>query len=183
MSPEGNAGLDLELLRHDGAPAADTFVRVSGSTEDRRAGWRFEGRTDGAGRLRFDGLPAGPVRVTVREPGFLRGRPVELTLAAACRTPLRIREDAGRPVTVVVRDEAGDPVAGARVDLTPESWLSFAIVEDDVQRAGCFTDRDGRFVFPRAPEGFVRAEARLGSRRAEARGRAGDTLELRLGSR
>jgi hypothetical protein len=172
------------VLRIGGEPAADTFVHVDGPAPagSKHLRWEVHGRTDPEGLIRFTGLPEGTAQLGVAETGFLMTRAVEVALRAATTTRARVREEPGRPVTVLVRDERGDPLAGARVDLSFAAPGQYVRLEGDVQQVGFLTDRDGRVFFPRLPEGRVGVSVTIGTRYAYKAGEAGESIEVRLAS-
>ncbi len=142
-----------QVLDIDGKPRADAPVRIR-SYRMSTGYWAGPARhttTDADGRFRTPALPVGKVSIEIR--------PAERQLVDVVCTvlpgdveetlpPVRLREDF--PISGEVKDDQGQPIAGAKVEIYGEQWAT--------------SDADGRFVLrgfapnPRIFQMFVAKE-------------------------
>jgi hypothetical protein len=134
-------------------------VRISGDRADGKR-WKLRHRTDDRGRVRFEGLDPGDVSVEIDETGYVQEEPLVVRVPAGSTAEAAVREDPGRSLDVLVLDTQGRPVSHARLEiLWGHAWL-----DGDVQRLGFWTDRFGRFRFPRVGPKATRLRVTYGSR-------------------
>lgn len=156
------APLVVRVQRADGTPAAGVGVRVPASQ------WGAE-RTDEHGVARFTGLPCGADVVTAWEHGF---RPVAAAVEIGRDAEVVLVEPPARTVRVVVEDENGAPVPGARVTAVcnavqdpagARQWVGATVAQLDggVETIGHRTDRWGRAALS-LPAGEIEVSATLG---------------------
>jgi protocatechuate 3,4-dioxygenase beta subunit len=162
--------VDFELLRESvvegrvtdasGAPIADAEVKVDVPGEGMmRMAAQFmggifrSGRTDGDGRYRVTGLPAGTRTVTAEADGFL-DKKVTVTLPAESSLTQDFALQPGFRVTGRVVAPDGAPVAGASVRVTARGGSRqaafFGMVADATNAT---TSADGRFEVKGLQEG------------------------------
>lgn len=171
-----------------GAPIADAEVLVGGDqnglvrSSQGELEWLPGGRVargDSMGRADFQGLPAGPLFVQARAPGFVGAGRTAAVVAGEVGTFELVLADAGE-VWGVVRDARG-PVEGALVWATvpgPE-WAAPGVVR---------TAADGSYRLGGLPFGEVDIAATLanhgnGAARVTVAGRTRCDLALRAGAR
>ena len=109
--------LPVRVLSPDGTPVEGARVMASA-----RPGLGLpvvvDGRTGAGGEARLAGVPVGEASLVVEAPGFAReDRAVTVEAGAAA---LEIRLEPGGAVAGTVVDEAGEPIANARVTALPE---------------------------------------------------------------
>jgi hypothetical protein len=166
LDPRTLGTLSVVALRRDGAPAAGASVRLE-MLRDMQA--------DAAGRVRFEGVPAGAYTLILREPGLVPTRLDAIVVAQETRDVV-LREGEGGAIRVSVVDEEGRGLPFATIELFQPSGVRFVDLEDGVQRLDMFTDQDGRRRFGHVEAGTVRVSASWGSRRV---GTMVDVLEGR----
>lgn len=105
------AGARVELV--DAAPAPGRLEPPERRPQTATA------HSDGDGRFVLDGLATGPVRVTVSAEGFQTSAPRPLRLPTDAEPLFVLRP--GATLEGSVRDDAGEPVTGARVTVVTES--------------------------------------------------------------
>lgn len=148
------AWLSVQVADHGGRAVAGALVEVAANPNPRSLSLRFaraarhrevlgSGATDREGRLTLTALPAGPVRLSVTAPGFVR-KAVELEVPPGGLDAGVVELEPGSPVSGRVADERGAPVAEADVNLGAMPMLAFA---EPVAR----TDAAGVFVIPDQP--------------------------------
>jgi protocatechuate 3,4-dioxygenase beta subunit len=121
---------------------------------------------DGRGRYVFSGVPTGEVRLTASKPGWRSGafgldRPVEglgpsgetLTIGPGGRATATL--PAWRPALISgrVTDDAGEPLAGARVGAM--AWVALRGRRTLVQRQTSVTDDRGQFTLSVQPGEYL----------------------------
>jgi hypothetical protein len=166
LDPRTLGTLSVVALRRDGAPAAGASVRLE-MLRDMQA--------DAAGRVRFEGVPAGAYTLILREPGLVPTRLDAIVVAQETRDVV-LREGEGGAIRVSVVDEEGRGLPFATIELFQPSGVRFVDLEDGVQRLDMFTDQDGRRRFGHVEASTVRVSASWGSRRV---GTMVDVLEGR----
>jgi hypothetical protein len=115
------------------APVEGAIVALRTSLEQREENVKLTTGPDG--RFDFTGIKNGRHTVQILPPHHLTPEPIVFTLGGDTRLrELDVPVDPGRAVAIVVIDDAGDPVANAKV---------FAVAESKV-RARATTDEDGR---------------------------------------
>lgn len=158
------------LTLADGEPAGANLRGWNRETRDEV----LRGRTDAAGRFRFDRVAPGPLRVEITPDRAPAPEWFDVDLAAGQTAVHDVRLEAGVTLSGRVVDEQGRPIAGARVG---EGWTLY--------RAAT-TDADGRYELPGfgsrgypdvhcTAEGYVRQAVE----RPELRG-APITLDFRM---
>lgn len=182
QAPPGSATAEIRVYRRGGEPARECRLFVEG----RAAGssfpvpWRRNGITDGEGVARIPDLPAGEATVTVAEPGFRTPAPVRFVLEDGRTTKVAVAEAAGRAAEILVLDEGGAPLPGARIEVKPGGWLPYCHLVGDRQVLGIATGPDGRVRLDDLPAGDVEITATYGSRRVAGAPGPDGTLTLRL---
>jgi hypothetical protein len=170
------ARISAVVVRRDGRPGAGALVRLTGPLRV-----RVERRADAQGRLTFERLRGGLYSLEVLEPGFLGGGPVEVRLGSGAEAAVRLREAAGRAVTVRLFDEEDRPVPCACISVALPSGVAYCAMEEGVQTLTLLTGSDGRIVLPNLPATGGRISAAYGSRTARAELTDESLLELTLG--
>lgn len=179
------ASLEGRVLAADGTPEAEAWVELAwgnaapgllAGAERPRVGRWGEGarvRADGAGRFRFDDLPASGGAVLVAVPADARDGRVGLEtglqlVAGTDQVGIELVLARGLRLAGEVLLADGEPLVGADVELVPRL--------PGRRRSGPLrarTDLAGRFAFESLPPG----EYRLGARHPDARA-AGESLTL-----
>jgi len=175
------SALDLHVIDPEGRAAAGARVRLASESTDPypRRGMapdaprgnrpqRADLVLDAEGRLRVEGLPPGPTRVTVAASG---SAPLETTLELlpGGRRTLDLTLSSGLTVTGIVRTSRGVPVPD--VGVTAEG--AFLVVRN------ARTGADGRFTLAHVAPGEVRLAARHANEgKASIRLRGGDGARL-----
>jgi protocatechuate 3,4-dioxygenase beta subunit len=148
-----------------GAPVADAQIRVIYAEESTGQGglsasyqWEMgEVRTDATGAFAVEVHPEKEFVIEAAHPGFLAdiSSPFEIAQAEK-RSSVKLILSRGERIQGEVRDEAGNAVAGARVQLSAgderadlKRFISFALLEQ--QSLSTVTDENGRYEFNRAP--------------------------------
>jgi protocatechuate 3,4-dioxygenase beta subunit len=154
---EALGALEGRVVGPDGAPLVGAWVKaVPARTWDPDdADWVA---TDGSGRFRFSGLPAGEWVIEAEAAGHAMGwlEGIDVTSGQAT-SDLILRLERGKVIEGVVLDPAGKPLAGAGVDV---EWQ-----QDDedsrIARQSLRTDGEGRFRADGLSAGSyrIRAEA------------------------
>ncbi len=134
---EADAGLDVRVEDGDGSPLAGAQVWaaliVDEEPRSRRGAPRFVspwratgnyGRTGERGRVRLARKASQKYRLHSFATGFLPAVSTELSTAS---TTLRL--EPGKPVTVLLRSAAGDPVPDAVVTVSPLNWVAAVVGE------------------------------------------------------
>jgi protocatechuate 3,4-dioxygenase beta subunit len=153
----------------EGLPIAGAHVRVL-AVVDERALLVDAQATDAQGHARFDRLPGGEAWILADATDRARGS-TRLTIDGSART-VAIDLAHEHTLPVVVRDETGNPVANAEVEVT---------TPDDLLPVGERTGADGRALVGRLGAGPWQATARAaGFEEAAGRGKEGETLTLVL---
>jgi RNA polymerase sigma-70 factor (ECF subfamily) len=130
------ATLSGTVIRTDAAAASGANVTL----RDRAGFARRSAACDAAGRFLLADLPAGEFQVDVELDGHARHQqPIRLN--AGDDTQLEVRLDRAATQHGKVVDSAGNPVAGARLDIATAGYRGGYIE----------TDRDGRFVVEEPP--------------------------------
>lgn len=148
-----------------GAPIADAQIRVIYAEEPAGQGdlsasyqWEMgEVRTDATGGFAVEVHPEKEFVIEATHPGFLAdlSSPIEIAPTEK-RSSVKLRLSRGERIQGEVRDEAGNAIAGARVQLSaPEEraelkrFISFALLEQ--RSLSAVTDENGRYEFNRVP--------------------------------
>lgn len=153
LTPEPGSDLVVVVRDTDGAPIADAVVRVqAGSHASRLKGSRLQvdfvdssrmlgldrrARTDADGEVRFTGVPAGTVSLSISAAGFQRTR--EEFERASGEQQREIVLQTGAGLVVLVSDPGGAPVRGLPVALKHAG--------DGEELGGRQTDSAGRAVW------------------------------------
>lgn len=191
----GDGAIGGRVTTHELAPAAGAWVFVQPELPRADGGpaARYDDlalsrvlMTDRAGRFRAEGLSRGNHRLVVRAPGLCV---TSLTAAATSgAAPVDVRLPPAFVVRGVVHDVNGDPVAGARVHLTPgspEATPPGELPSGWETRSAA----DGTFTFLDVPPHALVLHAFVGQRRQIRHAQAGDVpidgtvVELRLPAR
>jgi len=148
-----------QVLDPEGRPLAGALVTCDGTS----FGAPLLGRvTDGTGRFELDGVPRGDLALRAWAPGLAAWRGT-LEVPERGDAFLVVRLESGPSVSGTVRDEAGQPIAGAHVFAAErETWRA----PDPWEGGTTFTDGAGRFTLrglARAPR-WVSALAVSGAR-------------------
>ncbi|MBL8623658.1 MAG: carboxypeptidase regulatory-like domain-containing protein [Myxococcales bacterium] len=170
-------GLELVVFdHHTGANLPGLPVLATGPGKARR-----ELSTDAAGRVRLTPIVPGAWTLAVRTPGYV-ARALAVTVPPGDRPAqitapdLRLELERGATVTGVVRDRAGDRVAGVALTLAADADAEARATTDSL---GEFRLRDvpTGTVTLRATKGGLRAQLELELRPGDERGGVDLTLE------
>lgn len=162
--------VEIEAVDEQGRPVDGATVELRGPLEVRVA-------TTAQGRVTLGPVAAGSYQVAAWAEGY--GRSFQPLVVHGDATSLRVELAKGSPVSGHVVDEAGKPVAEARVRFEA---ANDAIAGTDLLRDSVVTDQDGKFSFAAMPLGsyrFVATHATLGTQasslvRIEGRGASAD---------
>ena len=153
----------------EGTPVAGARVRALAFVED-RAYLAGASDTDAQGRAHFGGLPRGEAWILADSAGRARGS-TRLALDGGARA-VAIDLAPEHTLDVVTRDEVGNPVAGAEVEV---------VTPGDPLPVGARAGADGHASVGRLGAGPWRVTARAaGFEEATGRGKEGERLELVL---
>jgi hypothetical protein len=151
LAASGASAGTLRITVHArGAPVAGAriFVAPAGTPEGRG----YEAQADGTRTV--TGLPPGEYELTARHPRYLPGGArVRVEAGRATDAILEIRE--GGRLYGIVTDAAGNPLAGATVQLL-DGTTQLPVVPE----LRAWTDRAGRYVLEAVPEGEFGARFR-----------------------
>ncbi|MEZ4400307.1 MAG: carboxypeptidase-like regulatory domain-containing protein [Kofleriaceae bacterium] len=146
-------------------PGATATVTVHDAADDRPiagatatlvgAGER-SATTDGAGVARFVGVDDGWLAVSVTAEGYAAGAATAMVGTSQRVVDLTVELARGTRVAGVVVDDAGRPVAGAKV--WPRDMSSWELVSN--QRLAVTTDAKGEFALPAVAPGTYRISAK-----------------------
>ncbi|MFP2927592.1 carboxypeptidase-like regulatory domain-containing protein [Pyxidicoccus sp. 3LG] len=182
-TPESARTLEVLVLGPDGAPLADSRVRL---VPERLDGVNDEARTDELGKAGFAPTEAGRYRllaVWAEAKGLFQRhtwKDVELRAPTApARVELRFAALPSATITGTVRGLDGKPAENATVkavQLFPSVSLDDTLVRNTaypVERAMAKTDAEGRFTLEHLREGEYGLEVEHASGRADAVARTG----------
>lgn len=128
---------------------------------------RDVGLTDGDGKRRIDGLPAGRYRMLVAARGLAPVLTAIWTLEPGTKVPgFEMTLSAPAAVEGLVLDEADAPVAGATVEAIADGQDPWAALALGLSMPTALSDADGRFRIDGLPAVKVRLTARTGDHRA-----------------
>ncbi len=169
------------VVGRGGAPLAGATVRAETSlgpagSMDGTAGHALETTTDASGRFALAGIPRGVFRIVAVAASHLPGRSDALKMAPSTVVECgRIALSPGLPLTGVVVDDHGKPVAGASIEVTTshhDTLARAASAHDPSHAPGtrsdrstalgtvvALTDAEGNFRFDGLPHGTLRLDA------------------------
>ena len=125
----------------------------------------FRASTSAQGRFRVSRLGQGSFELVLSRPGFAAARETVSLSSGESRADLRFVLRPGRAATGLLLDEAGDPVAGAEVELVrsvtaaPGDFEEESVAEDRLFRTA--TGSGGRFRIDDLPAGGYELNAHL----------------------
>lgn len=164
------ASVEVLVQTAAGKPARNVAVRdlTSGAVA----------RTDGAGKIVFEGLASGDHDIDVAEPGFVYAF-ATVSLQAGKRASITLDEPTGRAAKIIVVDPAGKPVPFASVRVGYANGFAFAVRSGGEQPLTLYTNRRGWLVLGGLPPFDLEAIAALGTRAVRA-AIPGDAREVRM---
>ena len=164
---------DVEIEMPSGFMPLRVLDARSGDPVDRAditwisGGFRVEGITSATGEALLGGVTAAPGTLTIESRGYERA---SITLAEPPAMLHDVTMDPARPLTVecTARNESGDPVPGAVVELIPENALEITHFSptDDEGVAAFFDAPPGALRFVAHAAGYAPAETRIPAGRA-----------------